>query len=201
SGLAPAPLHPTITPSLRFFRFCRRTLAAKGRLAVRNARTAWPLQPCLREVMAMIRHWAFFKQGDTSFGTFYPKHYIVAGYASLEDAEAAEHAFTESGVDVDDVRAASGDFVINQLEAHHEANWLQRAQSHIAEFAGTEAGFLDDDAELARKGGAFLFLFAPHDHHVAHARIIFERHRPHYARRYLHVAIERIIDARVRVAD
>jgi len=107
----------------------------------------------------MIRHWAFFKQGDTSFGTFYPKHYIVAGYASLEDAEAAEHAFTESGVDVDDVRAASGDFVINQLEAHHEANWLQRAQSHIAEFAGTEAGFLDDDAELARKGGAFLFLF------------------------------------------
>ena len=152
-------------------------------------------------VMAMIRHWAFFKQGDTSFGTFYPKHYIVAGYACLEDAEAAEHAFMESGVDIDDVRAASGDFVINQLEAHHEANWLQRAQSHIAEFAGTETGFLEDDAELARKGGAFLFLFAPHDHHVAHARIIFERHRPHYARRYLQVAIERIIDARVRVTD
>jgi hypothetical protein len=166
-----------------------------------GSRTAWPSQARLRGVMAMIRHWAFFKQGDTSFGTFYPKHYIVAGYACLEEAEAAEHAFIESGVDVDDVRAASGDFVINRLEAHHEANWLQRAQSHIAEFAGTEAGFLEDDAELARKGGAFLFLFAPHDHHVAHARIIFERHRPHYARRYLQVAIERIIDARVRVAD
>jgi hypothetical protein len=151
--------------------------------------------------MAMIRHWAFFRHGDTSFGTFYPKHYIVAGYASLKDAEAAEHAFTESGIDADDVRAASGDFVINRLEAHREANWLQRAQAYVAEFAGTEAGFLQDDAELARKGGAFLFLFAPNDQHVAHARTIFARHRPAYARRYLQVAIERIIEPERRAAD
>jgi hypothetical protein len=144
--------------------------------------------------MAMIRHWAFFKQSDTSFGTFYPKHYIVAGYSSLRDAQAAEQAFTESGIDADDVRATSGDFVINQLEAHREANWLQRAEAHIAEFAGTETGFLNDDAELARKGGAFLFVFAPEASHVAHARKVFAQHRPAYARRYLHVAIERIID-------
>lgn len=148
----------------------------------------------------MIRHWAFFRHGDTSFGTFYPKHYIVAGYTSLAAAEAAEHAFTESGIDADDVRAASGDFVINQLEAHQEANWLQRAQAHVAEFAGTETGFLHDDAELARKGGAFLFLFAPHDGHVAHARSIFARHRPSYARRYLQVAIERIIEPERKAA-
>jgi hypothetical protein len=151
--------------------------------------------------MAMIRHWAFFKKGDTSFGTFYPKHYIVAGYASLKDAEAAEHAFTESGIDADDVRAASGDFVINQLEAHREANWLQRAQAHVVEFAGTEAGFLQDDAELARRGGAFLFLFAPHDHHVAHARTIFARHRPAYARRYLPMAIEHIVEPKRKMAS
>jgi len=148
----------------------------------------------MRGVMSMIRHWAFFRHGDTSFGTFYPKHYIVAGYTSLRAAQAAEHAFTESGIDADDVRAASGDFVINQLEAHHEANWLQRAQAHVAEFAGTEAGFLQDDADLAHRGGAFLFLFAPHDRHVAKARTIFARHRPTYARRYLPVAIERIIE-------
>ncbi|TAN00596.1 MAG: hypothetical protein EPN40_03695 [Rhodanobacteraceae bacterium] len=142
----------------------------------------------------MIRHWAFFKHSDTSFGTFYPKHYIVAGYASMNDAQAAERAFIESGFDADDVRAAAGDFVVNQLEAHREANWLQRAGTHIAEFAGTETGFLRDDAELARRGGAFLFLFAPETHHVDQARKVFTQHRPAYARRYLHVAIEHIVD-------
>jgi hypothetical protein len=148
----------------------------------------------LRGVIAMIRHWAFFKQSDTSFGAFYPKHYIVAGYPSLHDAQEAEHAFAESGVGADNVRAATGDFVINQLEAHRGANWLQAAEARIAEFAGTEVGFLKDDAELARKGGAFLFVFAPESRHVEHARRVFAQHRPKYARRYLHVAIERIID-------
>lgn len=143
---------------------------------------------------AMIRHWAFFKQSDTSFGTFYPKHYIVAGYPSLHDAQEAEHAFTESGVGAENVRAATGDFVVNQLEAHRKANWLQRAEARIAEFAGREMGFLKDDAELARDGGAFLFLFAPDASHVEHARKVFAQHRPKYARRYLQVAIERIID-------
>lgn len=142
----------------------------------------------------MIRHWAFFKQSDTSFGTFYPNYYIVAGYSSLDDAQAAEQAFTESGVDIGDVRAASGDFVVNHLEAHREANWLQRTAAHLAEFAGTEAGYLEDDAELARKGGAFLFLFAPADPQVERALTVFARHRPAYARRYLHMAIERLID-------
>lgn len=142
----------------------------------------------------MIRHWAFFKRSDTSFGTFYPRHYIVAGYASFDAALAAENAFTASGIDAQDVRAATGDFVINQLEAHREANWLQRAQAHVAEFAGTETGFLQDDAELARSGGAFLFIYAPDDHRVNHARNVFEQHRPAYARRYLQVAIERLIE-------
>lgn len=142
----------------------------------------------------MIRHWAFFKQGDTSFGTFYPKHYIVAGYPSLEDAQAAERAFTDAGISSDDVRATSGDFVISQLEAHREANWLQRAEAHFAEFAGTEATFLDDDADLARQGGAFLFLYAPDSQRVRDARAIFAQHQPAYARRYLHVAIEHLIE-------
>lgn len=142
----------------------------------------------------MIRHWAFFKQSDTSFGTFYPKHYIVAGYPSLHEAQEAERAFAESGVGADNVRATTGEFVINQLEAHRYANWLQRAEARIAEFVGREKGFLKDDTELARAGGAFLFLFAPEASHVEHARKVFAQHRPKYARRYLHVAIERIID-------
>lgn len=116
-----------------------------------------------RREAAMIRHWAFFKQGDLSFGTFYPRHYIVAGYPSLEAAHDAEHAFCAFGVGAHDVRAATGDFVVNQLEAYRDMSWLQRTLSHAVRFAGTESGYLDDDAELAEHGGAFLFLFAPRD--------------------------------------
>lgn len=141
----------------------------------------------------MIRHWAFFKQSDAPFGTFYPTHYIVAGYPSMHDAQAAEQAFTESGVAAENVRAAAGDFVINQLEAHRKAaHWLQRVVAHDTGFAGLETRLLEDDAELVRQGGAFLFVFAPDASHVAQARNVFAQHRPNFARRYLPRSIEPI---------
>lgn len=143
----------------------------------------------------MIRHWAFFKQSGTAFGVFYPTHYIVAGYPSMRAAQAAELAFTESGVEAEDVRATAGDFVVNQLEAHRRAShWLRRAGTHDTGFASIETKCLDDDTELARQGGAFLFVFAPDDRHVDHARKLFGQHRPAYARRYLPGSIERIVD-------
>jgi hypothetical protein len=47
-----------------------------------------------------------------------------------------------------------------------------------------------------------LFLFAPRGYRATHARVIFGRHRPHHVRqRNLRVAIERIADARARVAN
>lgn len=143
----------------------------------------------------MIRHWAFFKQSGTAFGVFYPTHYIVAGYPSMRAAHAAELAFTESGVEAEDVRATAGDFVVNRLEAHRSASlWLQRAGKRSTEFASIETKCLDDDTELARHGGAFLFVFAPDDRRVDHARALFVQHRPAYARRYLPGTIERIVD-------
>lgn len=142
----------------------------------------------------MIRHWAFFRQGDTSVGTFYPKHYIVAGYPDFDAAQAAEDAFTASGTSGNDVRAATGDFVINQLEAHHEAGSEQSTAAVPTRLNSIESGFLETDAELARHGGAFLFVYAPDDERVKQARTVFAQHRPTYARRYLQVAIERLID-------
>ena len=98
----------------------------------------------------MIRHWAFFKQSDAPFGTFYPTYYIVAGYPSMRDAQAAEQAFTEAGVSAENVRAATGDFVINRLEAHRKAaRWRQRMLHQDTGFAGLETRILEGDAELA----------------------------------------------------
>lgn len=142
----------------------------------------------------MTRHWAFFKEGDTSFGIFYPKHYIVAGYRTLADAEAAEAAFRNADVAAEDVRAATGEFVVGQLESRHGASWLQRMEARLVEFASTEADYIREDADLARAGGAFLFVYAPDEARMALARRVFAQHGPVYARRYLDVAIERIVE-------
>ncbi len=142
----------------------------------------------------MTQHWAFFKEGDHSFGIFYPRHYIIAGYRTLADAEAAEAAFRKEGFPPEDVRAATGEFVIGQLEAHHGQSWLERMEARLVEFAGTETGYLREDADLARDGGAFLFAYAPDDARLNQARRVFAQHSPAYARRYLPIAIERIVE-------
>ena len=142
----------------------------------------------------MTQHWAFFKEGDHSFGIFYPRHYIIAGYHTLADAEAAEAAFRKEGFSAEDVRAATGEFVIGQLEARHGSSWLERMEQRLVEFAGTETGYLREDADLARDGGAFLFVYAPDDARLNQARRVFAQHGPAYARRYLPIAIERIVE-------
>jgi hypothetical protein len=98
-----------------------------------------------------------------------PLHYIVAGYANLADAEAAAAAFRNNGAQAEDVRAFDGDFVVRQLESRHGENWLQQMESKLVDFVGTEKGFIREDADLAQHG-------------------------PKYARRYLKIAIERIVE-------
>jgi hypothetical protein len=142
----------------------------------------------------MNSHWGFFKDGDTSLGTFYPRHYIVAGFSNLADAQAAEAAFRDAGTPPEDVRAADGDFVAGQLEARHGANWLERMEQRLVEFAGTESAYVHEDADLARSGGAFLFVYAPDDARAKTARRVFAQNHPAFARRYLDVAIEHIVE-------
>lgn len=136
----------------------------------------------------------FFKEGDTSLGTFYPTHYIVAGYHNLADAEAAAMACKKNGFAAEDVRALGGKFVTEQMQKREGENWLERMEQQLAKFAGTETGYVREDAELARSGGAFLFVYAPDDERVAQAKRVFAKHGPAYARRYLNVAIEIIIN-------
>lgn len=141
----------------------------------------------------MERQWDFFKKGETSLGVFYPLHYIVAGYDSLEDAHAAELAFRESGVAAEDVRAATGKFVAGQLETRPDRNLWNKFENEVVKFAGTEKGYTTEDKQHAAKGGAFLFVFAPNDEDAAHAKTVFAEHPPVFARRYLRVAIEQIV--------
>lgn len=141
----------------------------------------------------MEQQWDFFKKSETSMGVFYPLHYIVAGYDSIDEAEAAEAAFRESGVAADDVRAATGEFVAQQLESRGDRNLWNKFENEIVKFAGTEKGYTTEDKQHASGGGAFLFVYAPNDEDAANAKKVFAKSPPVFARRYLRVAIEQMV--------
>jgi hypothetical protein len=141
----------------------------------------------------MKHHWEFFKEGDHSFGMFYPRHYIVAGFDSIEKAVTAERELLAQGFGENEVKSATGSFVVDQLESMQDASFLDKLKMQISRAVGTEAGYIDDDMILARSGGAFLFVYAPTDADCRRAMAALEPQQPVFARRYLPMAIERLI--------
>jgi hypothetical protein len=139
----------------------------------------------------MGKHWEFFKESDHSWGVFYPRNYIVAGYGSLARAEEVRHALMGAGFASDDVAAVSGKFVASELESTEDASWLERIKQEISSAVGTELGYVEDDLKHARQGGAFLFVYAPKDEDVLRARAVIDHSQPVLARRYLSLGIER----------
>ncbi len=139
----------------------------------------------------MTKHWDFFKESDHSWGVFYPRNYIVAGYGSLDRAQEVRHALIGAGFADDDVAAASGEFVIGQLESAKGSGWFDRIRQEVASAVGTEIGYLEDDLKHARQGGAFLFAYVPTDADVLRARSVIDASNPVLARRYLALGIER----------
>lgn len=139
----------------------------------------------------MGQRWNFFKESDASWGMFYPKNYLVAGYGSRERAEEVKRQLLDAGFAADDVASASGAFVVEQLEHDPDPGFLDRMKQEIARAVGTEAGYIDDDLKHAREGGAFLFAYVPTDDAVARARKIIDASVPVLARRYMALGIER----------
>jgi len=141
----------------------------------------------------MEQQWDFFKTYETSMGVFYPLHYIIAGYDSFDEAQAAEAAFRESGVATEDVRAATGEFVAKQLETRSDRNLLDKIEDAVVKHIGTEEAWVTEDKMHVDDGGAFLFVYAPEDQDVANAKTVFATNPPVFARRYLRIAIEQIV--------
>ena len=139
----------------------------------------------------MRKHWDFFKEADHSWGVFYPRNYIVAGYGSLAHAAEVKHALLGAGFGEDEVAVCDGDFMVNELESTSDSTWFDRIRQEIASALGTEMGYLEDDLEHARQGGAFLFVYVPNDPAVLRARSVIDPSRPVMARRYLALGIER----------
>lgn len=132
-----------------------------------------------------------FKESDQSWGVFYPRNYIVAGYGSLEQAVEVRDALRAAGFADDDVRALSGELMVNEIQAPRDEGWFDRFKQEVARAVGTEFGYLEDDRKHAEQGGAFLFVYVPLDEDVARARAVIDPSHPVLARRYMALGIER----------
>jgi hypothetical protein len=141
----------------------------------------------------MRHHWDFFKESDTSFGVFYPLHYIVAAFDTIERADEIKAKFLDAGFADNDVATASGPFVVDKLESSAGASWFERFEAGFASFLGTELGYIDDDRKLAKRGCAFLFAYTPDDASIHRAEALLQRAHPMSARRYDHAGIRRLI--------
>lgn len=140
----------------------------------------------------MKHHWDFFKESDNSFGLFYPIHYTVAAFEHDTRAELARRRLMDAGFADDDLAIASGSFMVRTLESVKGANWLDRWRIRLAQLVGTEAGFIEDDLKLARRGAAFLFVYTPDRDSIDRIHALMHREHPMVARRYHQAGIESI---------
>lgn len=144
--------------------------------------------------MSDNKRWDFFKEGDTSYGVFYPEHYTVAAFADRQGADSAAEAARTAGFAAEDVRAVDGQFMVNELETDHDKSWMDKVKTRIADAVGTETRFIELDVEHARRGAAFLFIYTPDDTDGEKAEALLRSSNALYARRYLPMAIERLIE-------
>lgn len=139
--------------------------------------------------------WNFLRDGDESFGMFYPRHYTLAGFADNDAADRALRALRGEGFADTDVHQVRGDELISKIEGMDDnQGWLDRIKSRISEFIGTETYFIDQDLTLARRGGAFVLVYTPDEADAGRVKRALAGSGAEYARRYLNMAIERLIE-------
>jgi hypothetical protein len=116
-----------------------------------------------------------FRDGDVVFGTFYPKHHVVATFGERAEAEAF-------GADLGalDHRV----WAPHEVKARHaayvaQANPIEKVTAMLAE----ERRFLDQYLEEAAAGTHFVTVYAPDDEQLDAVREAVKRHpvrRAHY---------------------
>ena len=105
---------------------------------------------------------AFFQGPDTQFGIFYPRNYIVAVFATWEEAHQAWENFKKAGLRDSEVLAVTGQDVVTLAEENLRKNGLwQLLMEQVSRVMDTEVPLHDYDLELARGGASFLAVYCP----------------------------------------
>jgi hypothetical protein len=133
----------------------------------------------------MTRLTTFFKDADTQFGVFYPKHYLLAIFPNLAEADRAKGELTHAGRADEDVISVPGEEVVHFAEDHvfHHGVWGV-LMTRLSRIFGTEALYAEKDLAAAKKGAAFVAVHCPTEKLKAEMWRLLEPSRPMVARYY-----------------
>ena len=124
----------------------------------------------------------FTGPGGAVFGTFFPRHYIVAVIHDAARAEAAAVGIREAGYDEGAVEVWSGERVLANHAAYLERHGLIHRLGNL--FPGEESEVLEEYLGEARNGANFVTVLAPHPGLRETARAILQAHGGHAMRYY-----------------
>jgi WD40 repeat protein len=100
-----------------------------------------------------------FHEQETRLGVFYPTHYVVAVFRSLEMAQSACNALVDAGFSKDEARAVPGSDVLEYFDELSEQTGIWGLlMTEFSRVIDTEASFVDKDIHAARRGAGFLIV-------------------------------------------
>lgn len=138
--------------------------------------------------------WNFFDVRDSSFGVFYPKKIIVAMFPSFDSAKEAESALRGAGFTGDEALAVPAVEVLRFFEELRlQAGLWGELMNVLSQALGTEAVFVANDVEWARKGAAFLAVYDPLEAESSRIRELVAPFGPISMQRYATGGIESLI--------
>lgn len=125
------------------------------------------------------------KDGAQSFGSFFPKNYVLAVFETDAEAGKAGDALRASGFSPDDVIVTSGHDVVDfDKAAHSEQGLLAKLGEKWSRLYTDEAADAEALIDLARGGYAFVLAYAPDDELTARASSVLRPMQPVVLRKY-----------------
>lgn len=125
------------------------------------------------------------KDGEQSFGSFYPKNYVLAVFADASAAAQAGAALASAGFTTDDIIVADGADV-----AEHDAH-MQAKKGLLAKLGEKWSRLYTDEAEdaealisIARSGATFVLAYAPDEEKTVLATRVIQPMHPNVFRKY-----------------
>ncbi len=135
----------------------------------------------------------FFKGAGTEFGVFYPKHYLLAIFPNLVEADHAKEQLNRAGRVDEDVISVPGKEVVHFTEEHSLKDGLWGAlMTELSRVIGTEAEYADKDLAAAKKGAAFVAVYCPTEEIKTEVWRVLEPTHPLVARYYSFGGIEHL---------
>lgn len=104
------------------------------------------------------------KDGETSFGSFFPKNYVLAVFKTDAEAAQAGAALSTAGFSAEDIIVASGsDIAEHDAAVHSNQGVLAKLGDKLSRLYTDEAVDAEALMELAHQGAAFVLAYAPEE--------------------------------------